>query len=402
MSVRILGISAYYHDSAAALLADGEIVAAAQEERFTRKKHDARFPKQAVSWCLSEAGIKLADVDQVVFYEKPLVKFERLLETYLGFAPKGLRSFLMAMPVWLTEKLNMKRQIKTALAELAGCRPKELPPLLFAEHHHSHAASAFYPSPFQRAAVLCLDGVGEWATTSVWLGEGNKLTPKWQINFPHSLGLLYSAFTYYTGFKVNSGEYKVMGLAPYGEPKYVDAILNNLVDLKEDGTFRLDMSYFNFATGLTMTGPRFDVLFDGPPRKPESPLTQREMDLARSIQEVTDLAMMRLAKTVQRELDVDNLCLAGGVALNCVANGKVLRQGPFKDIWIQPAAGDAGGALGAAFVAAPGEERRARARRHERRLPRAPFRRRRDPVVPRRRGSGLRAPRRRHGDRARR
>src|SRR5262245_12456396 len=242
MSVHILGISAYYHDSAAALLADGEIVAAAQEERFTRKKHDARFPKHAVSWCLSEAGIKLGDVDQVVFYEKPLVKFERLLETYLGFAPKGLRSFLMAMPVWLTEKLNMKRQIKMALAELAGCRPSQLPSMLFAEHHHSHAASAFYPSPFERAAVLCLDGVGEWATTSVWLGEGNTLTPKWQINFPHSLGLLYSAFTYYTGFKVNSGEYKVMGLAPYGEPKYVDTILNNLVDLKDDGTFRLDMS----------------------------------------------------------------------------------------------------------------------------------------------------------------
>jgi carbamoyltransferase len=350
MSARILGISAYYHDSAAALLADGEIVAAAQEERFTRKKHDARFPKNAVAWCLREGGLRVQDLDHVVFYEKPLLKFERLLETYLGFAPSGLRSFLAAMPVWLKEKLNMKREIQVALAALEGIKRAELPQLLFSEHHRSHAASAFYPSPFARAGVLCMDGVGEWATTSVWLGDGNTLTPKWQINFPHSIGLLYSAFTYYTGFKVNSGEYKVMGLAPYGEPKYVDVILNELVDLKDDGTFRLNMEYFDFATGLTMTGGRFDHLFGGPPRKAESPLTQREMDLARSVQEVTDLAMMRLGQTVHRELGVDRLCMAGGVALNCVANGKLLRDGPFKDIWIQPAAGDAGGALGAALV----------------------------------------------------
>ena len=351
MTTRILGLSAYYHDSAAALLVDGEIVAAAQEERFTRKKHDARFPARAVDFCLREAGLGVRDLDEVVFYEKPLVKFERLLETYVGFAPRGLGSFLAAMPVWLTEKLHMKREIKRALAELAGCAEDALPPLLFTEHHHAHAASAFHPSPFPRAAVLCMDGVGEWATTSVWLGEDNRLKPLWQIDFPHSLGLLYSAFTYYTGFKVNSGEYKVMGLAPYGEPKYVRAILDHLVDLKDDGTFRLDMSYFNFATGLTMTGAKFDKLFDGPPRKPESPLTQREMDLARSIQEVTDLVVMRLARTAHAETGADNLCLAGGVALNCVANGRLLREGPFKDLWIQPAAGDAGGAIGAALVA---------------------------------------------------
>lgn len=347
--INILGISAYYHDSAAALVRDGVIVAAAQEERFSRKKHDARFPEHAVGYCLSEAGLKLGDIDHIVFYDKPLVKFERLLETYLAYAPAGLRSFMSAMPIWLKEKLFLKSVLKKQLAELGGCDEKSLPPLLFNEHHQSHAASAFYPSPFARAAVMCLDGVGEWATSSVWLGDGHTLTVQWEIDFPHSLGLLYSAFTYYTGFKVNSGEYKLMGLAPYGEPKYVDLILDNLLDLKDDGTFRLDMSYFNYATGLTMTNSKFDALFGGPRHKPESSITQREMDLARSIQVVTEEVVLRLARTVHRELDTDYLCLAGGVALNCVANGRILREGPFKDIWIQPAAGDAGGALGAAL-----------------------------------------------------
>lgn len=347
----ILGISGYYHDSAAALLKDGEIIAAAQEERFSRKKHDARFPKHAVKYCLEEAGIKLEDVSHVVFYDKPLVKFERLLETYLSYAPKGIRSFIAAMPIWLKEKLYLKSTLKRELAELAGCKAKDLPDLMFAEHHQSHAASAFYSSPYERAAVMCLDGVGEWATTTVWLGEGNKLTPLWEMDFPHSLGLLYSAFTYYTGFKVNSGEYKLMGLAPYGEPKYVDLIKDNLMDLKEDGTFRLDMSYFNYCTGLTMTSTKFDKLFGGPPRKAETEISQREMDIAASIQLVTEEVVMRLANTVQKETGADYLCLAGGVALNCVSNGKLLRDGPFKDIWIQPAAGDAGGALGAAQVA---------------------------------------------------
>jgi carbamoyltransferase len=350
MSVHILGISAYYHDSAAALLTDGGIIAAAQEERFTRKKHDAGFPANAVSYCLAEAGLQISDLDYVVFYDKPLVKFERLLETYLAYAPKGFRSFVTAMPVWLKDKLFLKTTLKRELAELADMKEKDLPILLFSEHHEAHAASAFYPSPFEKAAVLCLDGVGEWATTSVWLGEGKDLTPQWEIDFPHSLGLLYSAFTYYTGFRVNSGEYKLMGLAPYGEPKYVDLILDHLIDLKEDGTFRLDMSYFNYATGLTMTGSKLDKLFGGPPRKPESELTQKEMDIARSIQAVTEEVVLRLARTVHKELDVDYLCLAGGVALNCVANGRILREGPFKDIWIQPAAGDAGGALGAALT----------------------------------------------------
>jgi carbamoyltransferase len=347
---RILGIAAYYHDSAAALIVDGEIIAAAQEERFSRKKHDAGFPGNAISYCLDEAGIGLSDVDHVVFYDKPLVKFERLLETYLAYAPKGFRSFVAAMPVWLKDKLFLKSTLKRELAELSGMAEKDLPALLFTEHHESHAASAFYPSPFEKAAVLCLDGVGEWATTSVWLGEGNSLTPQWEIDFPHSLGLLYSAFTYYTGFRVNSGEYKLMGLAPYGEPKYVDLILDNLLDLKEDGTYRLDMSYFNYATGLTMTSNKLHKLFGGPPRKPESELTQKEMDIARSIQVVTEEVVLRLAHTVHKELDVDYLCLAGGVALNCVANGRIIREGPFKDVWIQPAAGDAGGALGAAMV----------------------------------------------------
>ena len=345
----ILGISAYYHDSAAALVRDGDIFAAAQEERFTRRKHDAGFPANAIGYCLKEAGIELKDVSYIAFYDKPLVKFERLLETYLAYAPSGFRSFLSAMPVWLKEKLYLKTVLKKELAKVAGCKTAELPQLLFAEHHQSHAASAFFPSPYQRAAVICLDGVGEWASSSVWLGEDNKLTAQWEIDFPHSLGLLYSAFTYYTGFKANSGEYKLMGLAPYGEPKYVDLILDNLLDLKQDGTFRMNMAYFNYATGLTMTNAKFDRLFGGPPRKAETNLTQREMDIAASIQKVTDEVVLRLAKTVQKELDADYLCLAGGVALNCVSNGEVLRSGVFKDIWIQPAAGDAGGALGAAL-----------------------------------------------------
>jgi Predicted carbamoyl transferase, NodU family len=348
--MNILGISAYYHDSAAALVCDGKIIAAAQEERFSRKKHDARFPQNAISYCLKEANIELLDLDQIVFYDKPLVKFERLLETYLSYAPKGFRSFLMAMPIWLKEKLYLKTLLKKELATLGQCKASYIPKLMFTEHHQAHAASAFFPSPFDRAAVMCLDGVGEWATTSVWLGEGNKLTPQWEIDFPHSLGLLYSAFTYYTGFKVNSGEYKLMGLAPYGEPNYVDLILNNLIDLKADGTFRLNMEYFNYTTGLTMTNEKFDKLFGGSPRKAETKISQREMDIAASIQRVTEEVVLRLSRTVQKELDVDYLCLAGGVALNCVANGKILREGIFKDIWIQPAAGDAGGALGAALA----------------------------------------------------
>jgi len=347
----ILGISCFYHDSAAALIRDGEILAAAQEERFSRKKHDARFPEKAIRYCLEEAKISLREVDEVVFYDKPLVKFERLLSTYLAYAPRGFFSFISAMPVWMKEKLFIKTQLKKSLAEIGRCKKSEVPPLLFAEHHQSHAASAFYPSPFEKAAVLCLDGVGEWATTSLWLGDGNQLKPLWEIDFPHSLGLLYSAFTYYTGFKVNSGEYKLMGLAPYGEPKYVDLIYQNLIDLKEDGSFRLNMDYFNYATGLTMTNRKFDRLFGGPARKAESQITQREMDIARSIQVVTEEVVLRLARSIHKDLGVENLCLAGGVALNCVANGRVLREGPFKNIWIQPAAGDAGGALGAALAA---------------------------------------------------
>jgi len=345
----ILGISAYYHDSAAALIHDGEIVAAAQEERFTRKKHDPSFPKNAIIYALKEAKISLRELDYIVFYEKPLLTFDRLLETYLAYAPQGLQSFISAMSVWLQEKLYLKTVLKKSLAELGNCKPKQLPPLLFGEHHQSHAASAFFPSPFEKAAVLCMDGVGEWATTSLWLGEGNQLTPQWEIDFPHSLGLLYSAFTYYTGFKVNSGEYKLMGLAPYGQPKYVDLIFNNLLDLKEDGTFRLNMKYFNYTTGLTMTNKLFDRLFDAPPRQPEAELTQREMDIAASIQQVMEEIVLKLANTAQKELGVDYLCLAGGVALNCVANGRLLRESKFKDIWIQPAAGDAGGAIGAAL-----------------------------------------------------
>jgi len=349
VSINILGISAYYHDSAAALLVDGKIFAAAQEERFSRKKHDARFPSNAVKYCLAEANLQLSDIDHIVFYDKPLVKFERLLETYLSYAPKGISSFISAMPIWLKEKLFLKSILKKEFSALGEIKKNQLPPLLFNEHHMSHAASAFFPSPFEKAAVLCLDGVGEWATSSVWLGENNKIIPQWEINFPHSLGLLYSAFTYYTGFKVNSGEYKLMGLAPYGEPKYVDLIMDNLLELKDDGTFRLDMSYFNFAVGLTMTNKKFDALFSAPARKAESKFGQREMDIARSIQVVTEEIVLKLSRTIHKELNVDYLCLAGGVALNCVSNGRLLREGPFKDIWIQPAAGDAGGALGAAL-----------------------------------------------------
>jgi carbamoyltransferase len=347
--MRILGISAYYHDSAAALVIDGNIVAAAQEERFSRKKHDARFPQAAIQFCLQEAGLSLTDVDYVVFYEKPLITFERLLETYLAYAPKGFKSFLMAMPVWLKEKLYLKSILKRELRALGNCDRAQLPQLLFTEHHQSHAASAFFPSPFEQAAVLCLDAVGEWATTSLWLGQGNQLVPQWEINFPHSLGMLYSAFTYYTGFKVNSGEYKLMGLAPYGQPIYRDLILEKLLDLKADGTFRLNMEYFNYSVGLTMTNRKFERLFGGPPRQPEADITQREMDLAASVQQVIEEIVLRLAQTVYQETGAENLCLAGGVALNCVANGRLLREGPFKNLWIQPAAGDAGGAIGAAL-----------------------------------------------------
>jgi carbamoyltransferase len=347
----ILGISAFYHDSAACLLRDGEIIAAAQEERFTRKKHDATFPAHAVRYCLREGGISLSDLRYVAFYDKPLLKFERLLETYLSFAPIGLRSFLTAMPVWLKDKLFLKRLLQRELLAIGGGKTSALPPLLFGEHHESHAASAFYPSPFASAAVLCMDGVGEWATTSTWRGDGNALTPLWEIRFPHSIGLLYSAFTYYLGFKVNSGEYKVMGLAPYGRPTYVKSIREHLLDLKPDGTFRLNLEYFDYCTGLAMTSGRFHALFGGPPREPDTRLTQREMDLARSVQDVTEEVMLRLGSALHRETGSDNLCLAGGVALNCVGNGRLLREGPFRNLWIQPAAGDAGGAVGVALSA---------------------------------------------------
>ena len=345
----LLGISAYYHDSAACLLKNGEVFAAAQEERFTRKKHDSRFPSSAIQYCLSEANITVDELSNVIFYDKPLVKFERLLETYLAYAPKGLISFFAAMPIWLKEKLFLKSTLQKELKSLSPT--KTFPKILFSEHHQAHAASTFFVSPFQKSIVLCLDGVGEWATTSAWIGDGNKLTPLWEIDFPHSIGLLYSAFTYYTGFKVNSGEYKVMGLAPYGEPKYVDLILKHILDLKEDGTFRLNMEYFNYAAGLTMTTDKFHKLFGGPPRKSESTLTQKEMDLARSVQEVTEEVMLRLARAARKETGITNLCLSGGVALNCVANGKILKAGIFDEIFIQPAAGDAGGALGAALCA---------------------------------------------------
>ncbi|MBI3529601.1 MAG: carbamoyltransferase [Betaproteobacteria bacterium] len=348
--MRILGISAFYHDSAAALVVDGEIVAAAQEERFTRKKHDAGFPRHALEFCLAEAGIGIDQVDLVAFYDKPFLKFERLLETYLAFAPRGFASFRMAIPIWLREKLFLKGYLTREL-KLHGPDFDWDQRLVFSEHHLSHAASAFFPSPFSSAAVLTLDGVGEWATSSVALGRDNRLQVMKEIHFPHSLGLLYSAFTYYTGFKVNSGEYKLMGLAPYGEPRYAGLILDKLIDLKADGSFRLDLDYFNYCVGLTMTNTRFDALFGQPPRTPEQPLTPFHMDIAASIQQVTEEIMLRMTRSLARETGERNLCLAGGVALNCVANGKILRDGQFDGIWIQPAAGDAGGSVGAALGA---------------------------------------------------
>jgi carbamoyltransferase len=347
--VRILGISAFYHDSAAALIEDGRIVAAAQEERFTRKKHDSRFPLHAITYCLAEAGTELGGVERVVFYDKPFLKFERLLETYTTFAPRGFKSLSMAIPLWLREKLFLKDLLLKQLRKL-DARGGWNEQLLFSEHHLSHAASAFFPSPFEEAVVLTMDGVGEWATTSAAVGKGSSLEVHKEIYFPHSLGFLYSAFTYYTGFKVNSGEYKVMGLAPYGEPKYAQKIFEHLIDVKADGSFRLDQSYFNYCTGLTMTNGKFDELFGGPPRKPSELLVQRHMDLAASVQAVTDEIVLRLTRSLRTETGIKNLCLAGGVALNCVANGKVLRDGSFEHLYIQPAAGDAGGALGAALV----------------------------------------------------
>ncbi|MBD2550366.1 carbamoyltransferase [Microcystis elabens FACHB-917] len=359
--MNILGISAYYHDSAAALIDGDALLAAAQEERFTRRKHDARFPAQAIRFCLESQGLRLHDLESIVYYEKPLLTFERLLETYLGAAPRGSRSFVAAMQVWLKEKLFLKSEIRKSLRDLAlamahdWAEPEpsivDLPELLFSEHHLSHAGSAFYPSPFENAAVLCMDGVGEWATTSAWLGESNTLKPLWDISFPHSLGLLYSAFTYYCGFKVNSGEYKLMGLAPYGEPVHADTIRRHLIDIKPDGTFRLDLSYFKYHRGFRMTGRKFHKLFGRPPRQGETELSQFHMDLAASIQEVTEEIVVKLARSLRSETGATDLCLSGGVALNCVANGKLLREKIFERIWIQPAAGDAGSALGAALVA---------------------------------------------------
>ena len=339
----ILGISAFYHDSAAALVVDGQIVAAAQEERFIRKKHDERFPSHAVEFCLKQAGLTVDQLDWVTFYEKPLLTFDRLLETYLAVAPRGFSSFRAAIPVWLKEKLHLRREITNQLGLKNSKR------LLFTEHHVSHAASAFFPSPYERAAILTVDGVGEWATASFGVGEGNKITLSHELRFPHSLGLLYSAVTYFCGFRVNSGEYKLMGLAPYGEPRFADAILKHIVDLKPDGSFRMDQSYFGYCDGLTMTSPKFAALFGGPPRQPESEITQREMDLAASVQQVTEDILLRIARHVHAKTGAKHLCLAGGVALNCVANGRILREGPFESIWIQPAAGDAGGSLGAAL-----------------------------------------------------
>ncbi|AMY07945.1 putative carbamoyl transferase, NodU family [Luteitalea pratensis] len=339
----ILGVSAFYHDSAAALLVDGRIVAAAQEERFTRKKHDHGFPANAIDFCLAEAGLTPADLDYVGFYDKPLLKFERLLETYLAFAPRGFASFLNALPLWFRQKLHLPRELS---AGLHGAYRKKF---VFTEHHEAHAASAFFPSPFDEAAILTLDGVGEWATASFGVGRGNRIELTHELHFPHSIGLLYSAFTFFTGFRVNSGEYKLMGLAPYGTPRFAKVIRETLLDLKDDGSFRMDMSYFNYCQGMTMTSPKFDTLFEGPPRRAESPVTQREMDIAASIQEVTEDIMLRCARHVHATTGMKRLCLAGGVALNCVGNGKILRNGPFEDIWIQPAAGDAGGALGVAL-----------------------------------------------------
>jgi len=339
--MNILGISAFYHDSAACLVRDGEIVAAAQEERFTRKKHDFAFPRNAIDYCIMEGGLKGKDLNFVAFYDKSFIKFERILQTYLAYAPIGIKSFIMAMPLWIKQKLWMREFIKKEL----GFEGK----IIFPEHHESHAASAFFASSFQEAAFLTIDGVGEWTTTSYGIGKDNNIQILSEIHFPHSLGLLYSAFTYYTGFRVNSGEYKVMGLAPYGEPKYKDLILSELMDLKEDGSLRMNMKYFNYCAGLTMTNKRFDKLFGGPPRKRESQLTQRDMDIARSVQDVTEEVMLRIVRYIHKETNQKNLCLAGGVALNCVGNGKILREGPFDNLWIQPAAGDAGGALGAAL-----------------------------------------------------
>ena len=339
----ILGVSAFYHDSAAALVVDGRIVAAAQEERFTRRKHDYGFPSSAIAYCLKEGGLEPEQLDYVGFYDKPFLKFERLLETYLAYAPAGFPSFLKAMPLWLRQKLHLPKELSRGLA---GAYRKRF---VFTEHHESHAASAFFPSPFEEAAILTLDGVGEWATASLGVGRGNRIELTHELRFPHSLGLLYSAFTYFTGFKVNSGEYKLMGLAPYGEPRFADVILEKLIDLKPDGSFRMDMSYFNYCQGLTMTSRRFDGLFGGPPRRPESPVTAREMDIAASIQKVTEEIMLRCARHVHERTGMTRLCLAGGVALNCVGNGRILREGPFEDVWIQPAAGDAGGALGVAL-----------------------------------------------------
>lgn len=341
--MKILGLSCYYHDAAACLLIDGDLTAAASEERFTRIKHDADFPRNAIDYCLQEAGLSAADLDFVTFYDKPFLKFERILETYIATAPKGLPSFLQAIPLWIKKKLFIPDLIAKSMTGFEG-------KMLFPEHHESHAASAFYPSPFESAAFLTIDGVGEWTTTSFGVGEGNRLEILKDIHFPHSLGLLYSAFTYYTGFRVNSGEYKVMGLAPYGEPKYADLIREHLIDLKKDGSFRLDQSYFNYCSGLTMTSERFHRLFGGPPREPESELSQHEMDLARSIQVVCEEAMLRMARHVRRETGQKHLCLAGGVALNCVGNGRIMRESGYDDIWIQPAAGDAGGSLGAALA----------------------------------------------------
>ena len=347
--MRILGISSYYHDSAAALIVDGAIVAAAQEERFTRKKHDSDFPKNAIDFCLNEAGVKLSDIDFVTFYDKPFLKFERLLETYLAFAPRGFRSFRMAIPVWLREKLFQKNLLETELKNYDSQFDVNSK-LRFSEHHFSHAASAFYPSPFDEAVVLTMDGVGEWATTSVSIGQGHNLNVVRELHFPHSLGLLYSAFTYYTGFKVNSGEYKLMGLAPYGQPKYHNTIIEKLIDIKPDGTFRLDQSYFDYCVGLTMTNSRFDALFGQPARKAEDQLTQFHMDIAASVQSVTEEIVLRLTRSLASETGIRNLCLAGGVALNCVANGRVFRDGRFEKVWIQPASGDAGGSVGSALA----------------------------------------------------
>lgn len=346
----ILGISAFYHDSAAAIIKSGDILAAAQEERFSRIKHDPAFPSKAISFCLREANASLLDVDAIVFYDKPFLTFDRIIETYFSFAPRGFRSFLSSMPVWMKEKLFLKGALRRQLAEVADCSTKQLPPLLFTEHHQAHAASAFYPSPFNKAAVLCMDGVGEWATTSAWLGNGNQLNPLWQIDFPNSLGLLYSAFTYFCGFKVNSGEYKLMGLAPYGKPVYQQLIAERLIDIKADGSFKLNMRYFDYCTDNKMTSQAFEELFDGPPRAEETAITERELNLAASIQAITEDIVLKLATTIRNETGAEHLCLAGGVALNCTANGKLVNSGLFKHVWIQPAAGDAGGSIGAALA----------------------------------------------------